>query len=1170
MRSNYDKLAVKTVSGLKSLNVNLINNFASRKNKLRSSSTIFQVEPKYLHKPSALTLLLILSGDVECNPGPKNASVFPCGHCERPVSWSHLGVCCDECGIWHHKSCEDISTKEMEYLERSNVVWYCCKCESVNIDSFTFNSYELHTTNMFSPLSGTELSIDSLNSSTPFSPLHASSPRNQKPIRASRLSTRSDTASSVSSDSKSSSYHHMNNLPHKQSNLRLLTVNCCSIREHKQEFTAALDYVKPDIICGTESWLKGIKPGVEPSKSAIKSSEIFPDNFIFHRNDRMSRGGGVFTGVSNNLIANEQAQLVTDCEIEWTKVKLKNNKDLYLSSFYMPHRNLEDLNNLNLSLKKLSEKSKNKRILLAGDFNCPDIDWETLSVHPNASDRDVQQTLIDISVEHGLTQVHNQPTRQDNILDLVFTNNSSLIKSSNSIPGISDHAMVVTDSDVKPLYNRQKSRKVYLFSKANWDEINQSCVNLSTKINIMANTNNINTLWETFKTEINTAMETHIPSKIFKNKNSVPWFNRKLKRMLDRKGRLYNHAKKSKQWSEFKNYQKLCKREFKKAEIDYVNKTIQQGLEKHNNKPFWRYVKAKRQDNIGTAPLKRNGNLISESKEKAQILIEQFSSVFTKNKEHNIPKLNKLYKSNIGKITITIPGIEKLLNKINTSKAKGPDNISNIILKNCAKQLAPGLRTIFQHSIDSGDLPDDWINANISPVFKKGDVHLAENYRPVSLTSVACKLLEHVICKHLLNHLERNKILTNLNHGFRSGYSCETQLLVTLNELLNYNDTKSQTDIVILDFSKAFDTVPHEELLCKLDSYGINGPIHRWLRTFLTKRHMRVVVDGESSNKVTVDSGVPQGTVLGPLLFLCHINDLPQSVKSKVRLFADDCLLYRKIETQHDHLILQKDLYELEIWAKKWGMRFNAKKCYIMSINNKSSHFYELDNHILKQVNENPYLGLTISDDLKWSSHITKMTKKANSTMAFLRRNLRNFPEDCRKTAYLSLVRSILDYGSIIWDPYLLSDIDKIERVQRQAARFITGDYKTREEGCVTKMLENLALRPLQERRSASRLIFLYKVVEGLVPAIPPDEYLKPAKHKRRIKTRQYSDFQSSNIIDRHIVNHNKGFIVPNCNTEQRKNFFFIKTTVEWNHLDCQTVGASTIEGFKSALQQCD
>ena len=144
-------------------------------------------------------------------------------------------------------------------------------------------------------------------------------------------------------------------------------------------------------------------------------------------------------------------------------------------------------------------------------------------------------------------------------------------------------------------------------------------------------------------------------------------------------------------------------------------------------------------------------------------------------------------------------------------------------------------------------------------MFKKGDVHLAENYRPVSLTSVSCKLLEHVICKHLLNHLEKNNILTNLNHGFRSGYSCETQLLVTLNELLHFNDKGLQTDVAILDFSKAFDTVPHEELLCKLKSYGITGSIHDWLRTFLTKRHMQVVIEGESSEKVTVDSGVHKG-----------------------------------------------------------------------------------------------------------------------------------------------------------------------------------------------------------------------------------------------------------------------------------------------------------------------
>ena len=171
-----------------------------------------------------------------------------------------------------------------------------------------------------------------------------------------------------------------------------------------------------------------------------------------------------------------------------------------------------------------------------------------------------------------------------------------------------------------------------------------------------------------------------------------------------------------------------------------------------------------------------------------------------------------------------------------------------------------------------------------------------------------------------------------------------------------------------------------------------------------------VVIEGESSEKVTVDSGVPQGTVLGPILFLCHINDRPEAVQSQVRLFADDCLLYRPIKSQSDHITLQNDLIELEKWADKWDMCFNAKKCYIMSINDRSTHFYSLNNHILKQVEENPYLGLTLTENLKWSSHITKVTKKANSTIGFLRRNLKSCPLDCRKSAYISLVRSELDY----------------------------------------------------------------------------------------------------------------------------------------------------------------
>ena len=416
-----------------------------------------------------------------------------------------------------------------------------------------------------------------------------------------------------------------------------------------------------------------------------------------------------------------------------------------------------------------------------------------------------------------------------------------------------------------------------------------------------------------------------------------------------------------------------------------------------------------------------------------------------------------------------------MLLKVNPSKSSGPDNIPNRILKECAVLLAPILQKIFQVSINTGDLPKNWRDANISSIFKKGDKHLPENYRSVSLTSVPCKLLEHIICRHLMKHLETNKILTNLNHGFRSGYSCEShvQLLTTINDSLKEHDKGHQVDVATLDFSKAFDTVLHNKLLYKLDQYEIKGSIHTWLRNFLTTRKMRTIVEGETSEETTVDSGVPQGTVLGPLMFLCHINDLPDSVTSSVRLFADDCLLYRTIKQEDDHQALQKDLKNLVEWANKWGMRFNAKKCYTLSINKSSTRHYELSNHILEEVSDNPYLGLQISNDLKWSIHINNVCNKANATVGFLRRNIRNVPENCRKTAYISLVRSVMEYGATIWNPNLKGDIDKLEKMQNRAIRFIKRDYRSRERGCITKMRKELELETLEERRQSLRLILM-------------------------------------------------------------------------------------------------
>ena len=479
----------------------------------------------------------------------------------------------------------------------------------------------------------------------------------------------------------------------------------------------------------------------------------------------------------------------------------------------------------------------------------------------------------------------------------------------------------------------------------------------------------------------------------------------------------------------------------------------------------------------------------------------------------------------IQQINISVNGVAKLLHKLKTNKAAGPDGIPNMILKTLANNIAPALSEIFQVSLNTGKLPKDWLSANVTCAFKKGDRHEAQNYRPISLTSVSCKTLEHIIFTHIISHLESQNILTHLNHGFRAGYSTETQLITTIHDLLTSFDSGKQIDLAILDFSKAFDTVPHDRLLQKLDKYGVRGSIHDWLRSFLTERSMQVVVEGCSSSQTSVDSGVPQGTVLGPLLFLCHINDLPEAVKSQTRLFADDCLIYREINSYDDHNTLQADLKSLEEWAEKWGMRFNASKCYIMSLGTRklSSKLYSLNNTILKTVPTNPYLGILFTDDLTWSNHIGKCTKKANSSLGFIKRNLRHCPKSCRRNAYLSLIRPILEYGAIVWDPHLKKDIDKLERVQRSAARFIAGDFRTTTPGFVTKILDQNQLPTLQSRREDLRLTFFHKIVQGLVPAIPPQTFLTPQQTGRLRRTTRDQNF-SYQSTDNYIRNNKKMF----------------------------------------------
>jgi len=407
--------------------------------------------------------------------------------------------------------------------------------------------------------------------------------------------------------------------------------------------------------------------------------------------------------------------------------------------------------------------------------------------------------------------------------------------------------------------------------------------------------------------------------------------------------------------------------------------------------------------------------------------------------------------------------------------------------------------------------------------------------------------MEHILVSQIMKHLEENNILTESQHGFRSKRSTETQLLLTSFDFIKSLKHAKQTDVIIMDFAKAFDKVHHERLLKKLDFYGIRGRPLLWIRNFLTHRSQRVVLDGEASSHIPVRSGVPQGTVLGPVLFLLFINDLPEEVSSKVRLFADDCILYREVTTTGDSEKLQEDLDNLLAWEQRWQMSFHPDKCKVLRVGRKRKpiiHDYTIRGHKLDSPPHEKYLGVTMQSNATWEKHINNTTSKATKTLGFLRRNLRTAPKHIKATAYTSMVRPQLEYASTVWDPHQANQIDQIEKVQRRAARFVNRDYSR--ESSVTLMLNQLGWQPLQHRKANARLTMFYKIVHCIV-AIPPTLYLTPSNRSAR--------------------GHNFTYLQQQTNANYQKYSYLPRTIVQWNRLPATVVEAPSLEVFQSRLQ---
>jgi hypothetical protein len=456
---------------------------------------------------------------------------------------------------------------------------------------------------------------------------------------------------------------------------------------------------------------------------------------------------------------------------------------------------------------------------------------------------------------------------------------------------------------------------------------------------------------------------------------------------------------------------------------------------------------------------------VQEDKEMADLLNRFFSGVFTREDTSNIPDPEPTgCRQELKGVNISARAVKEQIRKLKVDGAAGPDGLGPLVLKKLMDQIAEPLAVIMRTSLKEGVVPEDWRSANVTPIFKKGSMADPGNYRPVSLTAVSCRVMEGIIKDHVVNHLERHGLIRATQHGFMRGKSCVTNLLTFFEKITAAIDGGEAVDVIYLDFAKAFDTVPHERLKKKMKAHGIGGALYRWIAAWLSNRKQRVVLNGKESSWEAVLSGVPQGSVLGPLLFTIFINDLDVAISDLELLikFADDTKISRVIRSDADSAGLQLALNRLIDWSVKWGMLFNVKKCKVMHIgrgNGKSD--YEMAGSVLDKTREEKDLGVIVSDTLKPAAQCAKAAKTALSVLGQITRAFRYRDKRTFVQLYKQYVRPHLDFAVQAWSPWLQADITVLEKVQQKAVKMVSGlrshDY--------TERLKELRLTTLTERR---------------------------------------------------------------------------------------------------------
>ena len=515
---------------------------------------------------------------------------------------------------------------------------------------------------------------------------------------------------------------------------------------------------------------------------------------------------------------------------------------------------------------------------------------------------------------------------------------------------------------------------------------------------------------------------------------------------------------------------------------------------KTNPKYFYTYAKKYSTIKSKIGPLIINDEIISEPFEISEVLRKQYDSVFTKpSHDHKIhdPKtffstMNTTAPAIIEHIYFDHNDIIDAIKSISSNSAAGPDNFPAILLKTCANELSVPLCILWHLSIESGDIPPLLKEANIAPIYKGGSRGLPKNYRPVALTSHLIKIFEKIVVKRLTEFLEINNHMNENQHGFRSGRSCLSQLLAHYEKILNILESGKVADVVYLDFAKAFDKVDHGILMHKMKHYNVTGKVAIWIQNFLSERKQRVTVENHASKDSPVTSGVPQGTVLGPLLFLILISDIDKNIQqSSVSSFADDTRVLKDVSNINDCNDLKNDLQKIYNWASENNMCFNSCKFETMRYTTQTStielsSYAANDGTEIEKHSDLRDLGVTMSDDATFHNHINNIVRASKMKSGWILRTFSSRDKISMLTLWKQLVIPVLDYCSQLWSPWTRVEISKLEAVQRTFTSKITEvnhlNYWER--------LKLLKLYSLQRRRERYIIIYVWKMICGLVPNI--------------------------------------------------------------------------------------